>query len=468
MRARTARWVAGSIAAGSIALIAGGMAVAYLDRHLLSAATTTWDFSDVLTDVTKLAIPVIGFVIASRRPSNRIGWLFLAAGLSLGVSVFSQSYGLRALLAAPGSLPAGQAATWLSNWTFVVPIGLLAFLLLLFPTGQLRSRRWRPAAWFVGGVFALSTGAVLVGATRVWSHPFSRSFSQAVTLPVLAALIVLFPAALVTSVAAVVVRFARSAGEERLQLKWFAAAAVLVVATFIATILTNSVAANVLNSLAFLCWYAAIVIAVLKYRLYEIDIVISKAVLYGSLAVFITAVYAALVAGIGTLVGNRHSVLLAALAAAVVAVAFEPARQWAGRLANRVVYGRRATPYQVLSDFARRIGATYASEDVLPQMAHIVAAGTGAERVVVWLRVGDELRPEASSDGRPAAAPCPLPGRTCRGCRTPTWAYRWCTRAHCWARSPSRCLRMSRCAWPGSSCSPTWPPRLGWHWPTPG
>ena len=90
--------------------------------------------------------------------------------------------------------------------------------------------------------------------------------------------------------------------------------------------------------------FVAIAIAVLKYRLYDIDVVISKAVLYGSLAVFITAVYAGLVVGVGTLAGNRRSPLLAALAAAVVAVAFQPVRQWAGRLANRVVYGRRATP----------------------------------------------------------------------------------------------------------------------------
>jgi signal transduction histidine kinase len=163
---------------------------------------------------------------------------------------------------------------------------------------------------------------------------------------------------------------------------------------------------NVLGNLAFLCLFVAIAIAVLKYRLYDIDIVISKAVLYGSLAVFITAVYAGLVVGVGTLAGNQRSPLLAALAAAVVAVAFQPVRQWAGRLANRVAYGRRASPYQVLSDFARRIGGTYASEDVLPQMAQIVADGTGAERVVVWLRVGGLLRPEASS-GRAGAGPLP-------------------------------------------------------------
>jgi hypothetical protein len=138
MRARTARWVAAWLAAGSIALITGGMVLAYLDRHLLSASASTWTFSNVLDGVTLLAIPVIGFVVASRRPDNNIGWLFLAAGLASGVNVFSQSYGLRALLAAPGSLPAGRAAMWLSNWTIVVPIGAFAFLLLLFPTGRLR------------------------------------------------------------------------------------------------------------------------------------------------------------------------------------------------------------------------------------------------------------------------------------------------------------------------------------------
>jgi signal transduction histidine kinase len=154
----------------------------------------------------------------------------------------------------------------------------------------------------------------------------------------------------------------------------------------------------------------AIGVAVLKYRLYEIDVVISKAVLYGTLAVFITAVYAGLVVGVGTLAGGRDRPLLAALAAAVVAVAFLPARQRAGRLANRVVYGRRASPYQVLSDFARRIGGAYSHKEILPQMAHIVAAGTGAEHVVVWLRVDDQLHPAASSGGSPPAVPPPAGG----------------------------------------------------------
>jgi signal transduction histidine kinase len=414
MRAQTTRWVAGCAAAGSVALLAGGVALSYVDRHVLPAGLTGWDFSVVFGQLVYLAVPVVGFVLVSRRPGNRIGWLFLVAGLGLGLSGFAGQYGLRALVAAPGSLPAGRAVAWLSNWVFVIQAAMLAFLLMLFPDGRLRSRRWRPAAWFVAGVYTAAGVVLIVRATRLWAHPF-QPFPDGLYPWVIIAILILLPVTYVISVVAVVVRFVRSSGEERLQLKWFAASALLVVAATIPVIVTSALAANILQDLAFLCLYAAIGIAVLKYRLYDIDIVISKAVLYGSLAVFITAVYAALVVGVGTLAGNTRSPLLAALAAAVVAVAFQPVRQWAGRLANRVVYGRRATPYQVLSDFARRIGGTYASEDVLPQMAHIVAAGTGAERVVVWLRVGDELCPEASSDGDPRAGPLPAGGLSADG-----------------------------------------------------
>ena len=410
MRAQTVQWLAGGIAAGSIALMAGGLVLSYADRHALPADQVTWNFSNVFMNVVNLGVPVLGFVLASRRPGNRMGWLFLAAGLALGLGSFANPYALHALVAEPGSLAAGRLMAWLSNWIFVIQVALLAFLLLLFPTGRLRSRRWLPAAWFVAGVYALTGLYQLVRATRIWSDPFS-SFSHAQLPGALVLPFILLPATLVVSVAAVVVRFARSSGDERLQLKWFATAAVLVVAAMIPAIVTNSVVATVLQNLAFLGLYAAVGIAVLKYRLYEIDVVISKAVLYGTLAAFITAVYVGLVAGVGTLVGNQRSPLLSALAATVVAVAFQPVRQRAGRLANRVVYGKRATPYQVLSDFARRIGGAYASEDVLPQMAQIVAAGTGAERVVVWLRVAGELQPEASSDGGPPPAPLPLEGQ---------------------------------------------------------
>src|SRR5215472_18107956 len=172
MKALTTRWVASCIAAVSIALIISAMVLSYLNRHRVPADLSGWDFSGVLGQVTYLAVPVAGFVLASRRPGNRIGWLFLVAGLALGLNSFSNQYALHALVADRGPAVAGRAFAWLSNWTWVIPVAMLAFLFLLFPTGRVRSRRWRPALWFVSGVFALATIAQLVVATRVWAHPF--------------------------------------------------------------------------------------------------------------------------------------------------------------------------------------------------------------------------------------------------------------------------------------------------------
>ena len=172
MRILTARWVAGCIAVGSIALMVGALVLDYVDRDLLPASHDGLDFGNVSGQVVNLAVPVLGFVLASRRPANRIGWLFLTAGLVLAWKLWHQ-YGLRALVAAPGSLPAGRALVWLANWSGRSPLALLAFVFLLFPTGHLRSRRWRPAAWFMAAVFALAAVVSFVAATRYWSHPFN-------------------------------------------------------------------------------------------------------------------------------------------------------------------------------------------------------------------------------------------------------------------------------------------------------
>ena len=222
MRARTARWVAGCAAAGSVALIGGGLVLAYVDRHLVPASLTNWTVSNISGQVVNVAVPVTGFVLASRRPGNRIGWLFLVAGLVLGLSGFSNQHALHALVADRGSLPAGQVFGWLSNWTWVIAVAALAFLFLLFPTGQLRSRRWRPAAWFAGGAFALAAVCGVMVASSEWAHPFTLSGPGSpggLTALFYGMLTVLISAGLLVSVVALVVRFAKSSGEERLQLK---------------------------------------------------------------------------------------------------------------------------------------------------------------------------------------------------------------------------------------------------------
>jgi signal transduction histidine kinase len=404
MKPRTASRVAWSVGTASIAMMVGALVLMFVDRHVAlpagsGSSSGQWTFSNVLNNVVNIAGISIGIVLASRRPENRIGWLFLAAGVTLGLSAFGTSYGLHALVADPGSLPAGRAFAWESNWVGLIPLGLLSFLFLLFPTGHLRSARWRPVAWFVGGAFALITTTALVYSTQAWKDPFRQSSSLG---PVGWFLFVLpFVSAFALSLAAAVVRFRRSVGDERLQLKWFATGAALVVLTFFGSFFSFSSSSNppaflsVLQSLAFVFLWAAIGIAVLKYRLYEIDVVISKTVVYAVLAAFFTAVYVAVVVGIGTAIGSTHNPFLTVLAAAVIALAFNPVRTRATRFANRIVYGKRASPYEVLSEFSERMAGTYSVEDVLPQMAGILGEGTGARGAGVWLRIGGELRPEA-------------------------------------------------------------------------
>jgi signal transduction histidine kinase len=139
-------------------------------------------------------------------------------------------------------------------------------------------------------------------------------------------------------------------------------------------------------------------IAIMRYGLYDLDIVISRTIVYGSLAVFITAIYIGIAVGIGTAVGSggKPNLALSILATAIVAAGFQPVRERMQLVANRMVYGKRATPYEALSQFSQRAAESYQMDDVLPRMAQLLGEGTGAERVDIWLRNGDALRPSAS------------------------------------------------------------------------
>jgi hypothetical protein len=144
---------------------------------------------------------------------------------------------------------------------------------------------------------------------------------------------------------------------------------------------------------------------VLRHRLFEIEVVVNRALLFGALAVFITAVYVAIVVGVGAMVGSRASPILSALAAAVVALGFLPARRRAQRLADRLVYAERATPCEVLSAFSERLGNVEAVDELLPRIARRLAEGTAAARVDVWLRFDEELRATAMWPEESESAP---------------------------------------------------------------
>jgi signal transduction histidine kinase len=218
-----------------------------------------------------------------------------------------------------------------------------------------------------------------------------------------------------------VLRFRQARGRQRLQMKWFAFAAGLL-AVLLGLALAGELVAGLLGferplglrllqdavSASAVGLPVATATAVLKHDLYEIDLVINKTLVYGVMAGFITAVYVAIVVGIGHAVGGNRNLGLSIAATALVAVGFQPVRGRVQRLANRLVYGKRATPYEVLSDFSGGISHSVATEDLLPRMARIVAEGLGAAQVDVWLRVGSELVREAtwpeSSRQPPAAA----------------------------------------------------------------
>jgi hypothetical protein len=384
MRARTARWVAGCAAAGSVALIGGGLVLAYVDRHLVPASLTGWTVSNISGQAVNVAVPVTGFVLASRRPENRIGWLFLVAGLALGLLGFSNQYALHALVADRGSLPAGQVFAWLSNWVWVIAVAALAFLFLLFPTGRLRSRRWRPAAWFVGGAFALATVGALIVASRLWAHPFASSQVAGLTALLFLMISFLISAALLVSVVAVVVRFAKSSGEERLQLKWCAAAALLLVVVFVASIWVNSAVVNVLQSLAFLCLWTAIATAVLKYRLYEIDRIISRTLAYAIVTGLLVGVYAGLVL-LTTQVFRVHTPVAVAASTLAAAALFSPLRRRVQTAVDRRFNRARYDADNTVTAFAARLNDAVDLDAIQDDLAGVVHQALEPAHVSVWI-----------------------------------------------------------------------------------
>jgi signal transduction histidine kinase len=375
-----------------------------------------------------LVTAAIGVLIAVRRSENTVGWLLIGSVGAIVVAFGVDQYARYALLTRQDA-PFGAWAAWYSGWGWVVGFGpLLTFLPLLFPDGHLPSRRWRPVGWFA---FASVVALPLVVA---FDPELDSGFDVANPVawdaaePVLGVLGALgWPAFLLSALACVAslfVRYRGTSSQQRQQIKLVLVGFAFILGWFVfegvvelADLGIPDWLGNAISAAGFLSIPVSMGIAILKYRLFDIEVVIKRAVVFGVLAVVVTAVYVAVVYGVGALffgAGEGGPNALAFVAAALVALVFQPVRAAARRLADRVVYGKRATPYEVLSDFAGRMGGTYSTEDVLPRMAQLITAGTGATRAEIWLRVGDELRvearwPEGNGD-RPPAVRLPTGG----------------------------------------------------------
>jgi signal transduction histidine kinase len=345
-----------------------------------------------------LAFAVVGTVVAVRRPDNGIGWLFCANGLLLAFFNLAGSLEAHGLVTNPGTVPGAAWFGLISDALWVPFIAMTTvFLFLLFPEGRPVGTARAVAA--IAGVFAVVVATLggllephLYGLNGV-ANPAGTRFTGVSNGAIFAGFTMLL-AVLVWSMWDLFRRLRRSTGEDRLQLRWFVYAAFLVLVVFIPSTMVSTAGLwwQVLGSLALITLPVAVGVAILKYRLYDIDVVISKTVVYVTLAAFITVVYVAIVVGLGGLIGAANASLgLSIVATAIVAVAFQPVRERVQRVANRFVYGDRATPYEVLARFSERVAGTYATEDVLPRTARVIAEGTGAERAEVWLRIGEEL-----------------------------------------------------------------------------
>jgi signal transduction histidine kinase len=349
-----------------------------------------------------LSFSVVGAIIASRRPDNWLGWLFCFDGILLSFQNAASAYGYHGLTSNPGSVP---GAVWVelvadSLWIPFI-FATTVFLFLLFPEGHLASTGRRRAA--AVAVVAVAIATVVGGALEpnLYSYPeIANPFGVRLPDPVYGVVtggsFLVLLGVLVYAVIDLFQRVRRSTGEERLQFRWFRYSTILILVLFVPTTFFDTVPAalQLAGGLALFTLPIAVGISVLKYRLYDIDVVVKKTVIYAILAGLIVAVGAVVILVVGGIavgpVSDNETLLITA--GAVMGFAIWPLRRLATRIADRIVFKGREKPYEVLTSFSDRVADTYSTDDVLPRMAQVLAAGTGAEEATVWLRSDDRYQ----------------------------------------------------------------------------
>ena len=369
-----------------------------------------------------LTFGTVGATVAARLPGNPIGWLMLGSGVLSGFQELANQYAIWAVLEHEPPLAFGQAAAWIPAWIWIPGTAGAMLALFLFPDGQLLAPWWRWAAG-VGllGTVMGSVGFALVPGPlenfRAIDNPFAVGTGEAFGVVALVGL-VLYGVGFIMAGVSVALRFRWSAGGERQQLRWLVTAgaflAVSLVASFVDQVVNVDRGADVgfVTSLIVIAGFSsfpvAMGIAILRYRLYDLDLVIRKTIVFGILVALLTAIFLVTAVAVGGTIARTEaegSALPAIVLAFAIGALTVPLWRLSRRIADMVVFGGRATPYQVLSEFVDRVGATYSADDVLPRMAQVLGSALGAEEATVWLRVGrryllEAAWPSPSSAGR--------------------------------------------------------------------
>ncbi len=402
----TAAIPAGSRSAPRIAWLLCGLTFALLAISAVLGVLNGTRAGDLAFLVSVISCAVVGGMVVSHRPDNPVGWFFLVSALSFTTTMFATEYAKYGLLTEPGSLPLARAMVWPATWLWAPgAVLILVFVPLYFPDGRLVSRRWRPVALFavfftvlVAALSALEPGEIEDSGLV---NPLGMELPQPVAAVFDAVILPLWLGLLFVSAASLVIRFRRSGREERQQIKWLAFAAVLIPVWFLVNSPVQRVFPNlflVMDALALAGVPIAAGIAILRHRLYDIDLIINRTLVYGALTAGVVGLYVLVVGYLGALL-RTDDLLISLIATGVVAVLFAPLRDRLQRVVNHLLYGERDDPYAALSRLGQRLEATLTPEAVLPTVVRTVKEALRLPYAAVEIRRNGSFEVAAETGG---------------------------------------------------------------------
>src|SRR5918997_1357464 len=399
MRSRIATRLAWSLCA--LALVLTAFSVVLLALNSSHTRTKVYGFWPENT-VIPISFSIIGAIIASRLPANPLGWLLCAAASVSAVAHFSGEYAIYALLAQPDTLPAGEVLAWLSSWVWVPFIGFLVISFLLFPDGHLPGRRWEWLVWLT--VLLTSAGAVwqafspeVIDSLGTIRNPLGYEGLPRANEPVQ---IIIFALLFVVVASSLSVRMRRARGIERQQIKWPAYTAVMAAT---ASVLTYSIArpmgapwlewiSFVIVMAALVCFPISVGIAIVRYRLYEIDLIINRTLVYGSLTTTLVALYFGVIVvlqGIFVALTGQQSTLAVVASTLLIAALFTPLRRRIQSFIDHSFYRRKYDAAKTLRVFSMKLRSETDLETLTDDLIGVVRETMQPAHVTLWLHPGE-------------------------------------------------------------------------------
>jgi hypothetical protein len=382
------------------------LALLLLALNLAHPHTHTFD-SWLDSTLNAVFFSTMGAIVASRRSENLVGWLLGLYGLAQSISHFSGQYAIYALLAQPASFPAGEAMAWVSSWLVPIIIGFSVFFILLFPTGGLPSRRWRWVTWLtvafvlVGVILGAFSSGPVEGLGPIRNPLGIEGFSN-VYNSILFTMVATF--LLVAAASSVFMRLRRAKGVERQQIKWFAyAAAATVIGLFLAYVIPTVIDTPLWFERASYAVLIAVIpaipisigIAILRYRLYDIDIIINRTLVYGSLTVTLVALYfggIVVLQRVFVVLTGQQSTLAVVASTLLIAALFTPLRRRIQSFIDRRFYRSKYDARKTLEAFSAGLREETDLDALSDDLVGVVRETMQPAHVSLWLRPEKALK----------------------------------------------------------------------------